>query len=539
MRRTLLSQIVGVTLLCALTSCASWMTGDDEGTTASPQGADSWSDTAATGAGAAAPARTTAPSDQRDAGPAPTSRGGMVTVSAAYPTGNRATSAVLLEKHLPAEVTAGVPFEYRIHVENLSSLPLENVTVTDRVAGVFRVDQTQPPSSSAGGALQWNLGNLAPGGSTVIRVQGSATGEGSITSCAEVTYSSALCATIDVVAPRLEISKSGPSEVLLCDPIPYEFVVTNAGTGTVRGVVVSDELPDGLQTADGLQSFQFTVGDLGPGQSKAYQVTAQATREGSYSNSATASGQGGLSATSNTVTTRVRAPRLAISKSGTERSFIGRTITYEITVSNAGDVGVTDVVLEDRMPGGTAFVSASHGGAAGGGSVRWNLGTLAPRASTSVQLVLTARNKGFVRNTATASGRCAEAVSASAETEVTGIPAILLEVVDVDDPVEVGRETTFVITVTNQGSATATKVLVDATFESTMQGTAAGGATAGTAQGQRVDFAELPALEPGQQAQWQVRARALGEGDHRIRVTLTSDQLTRPVEETEATNLYQ
>lgn len=532
MRRTRLLPIVGVMLLCAtMSSCASWMNGDS-GATSSGSSADPWAGTGGEGS------TTSAPTTVAEGG-APRTAGGMVVVSAAYPTGNRATSAVLLEKRLPAEVNAGVPFEYQIYVENLSSLPLENVTVSDRVSGVFQMTESQPAASSAGGALQWNLGNIAPGGSTSIRVMGSATGEGSITSCAEISYTSALCATIQVVAPRLEITKRGPAEVLLCDPIPYEFVITNTGSGTVRGVVVSDQLPSGLQTADGLESFQFTVGDLGPGQSKAYQVTARATRAGSYSNTATAAAQGGVTATSNSVGTTVREARLAISKSASQRQFIGRNIRYEITVSNPGDVAVTDVVLEDRLPGGTAFVSASHNGVASGDSVRWNLGTLAPRASTTVELVANAQGKGVVRNVATASGRCAQAVSATAETEITGIPAILLEVIDVEDPVQVGGETTYVITVTNQGSAADSNVVIAVTFESNMQATAAGGATAGTAQGQRVTFAPLGQLAPGQQVQWQVRARALGEGDHRIRVALTSDQLTRPVEETEATNLYQ
>jgi hypothetical protein len=37
---------------------------------------------------------------------------------------------------------------------------------------------------------------------------------------------------------------------------------------------------------------------------------------------------------------------------------------------------------------------------------------------------------------------------------------------------------------------------------------------------------------------WRVVVRAVEPGDVRMKVTLTSDQLTRPVEKTEATNFY-
>ena len=48
----------------------------------------------------------------------------------------------------------------------------------------------------------------------------------------------------------------------------------------------------------------------------------------------------------------------------------------------------------------------------------------------------------------------------------------------------------------------------------------------------------LPVLQPGARAEWQVVVKAVKAGDVRFKVEMTSDQLSRPVEETEATNLY-
>ena len=46
-------------------------------------------------------------------------------------------------------------------------------------------------------------------------------------------------------------------------------------------------------------------------------------------------------------------------------------------------------------------------------------------------------------------------------------------------------------------------------------------------------------MAPGEKATWTVTVKALKAGDVRFKTKMTSDQLGRPVEETEATNLYE
>jgi hypothetical protein len=54
-----------------------------------------------------------------------------------------------------------------------------------------------------------------------------------------------------------------------------------------------------------------------------------------------------------------------------------------------------------------------------------------------------------------------------------------------------------------------------------------------------VKFFPLSSLAPKVKAVWRVFVRAVRPGDVRFKVVLNVDQLTRPVEETEATNLYE
>ena len=65
------------------------------------------------------------------------------------------------------------------------------------------------------------------------------------------------------------------------------------------------------------------------------------------------------------------------------------------------------------------------------------------------------------------------------------------------------------------------------------------GATSGTLQDNKVSFAALRRLAPKAKATWRVVVRAVKPGDVRFKVAMNTDQIERPVEETEATHLYE
>jgi hypothetical protein len=97
--------------------------------------------------------------------------------------------------------------------------------------------------------------------------------------------------------------------------------------------------------------------------------------------------------------------------------------------------------------------------------VVWQLGTLAAGASKKVSITYTPTGAGVLAETATVTAVCANTVTATAETTVYGIAAVLLEVIDTDDPVRVGGQTTYLITATNQGSSPNTNVQITAAVE--------------------------------------------------------------------------
>ena len=129
-------------------------------------------------------------------------------------------------------------------------------------------------------------------------------------------------------------------------------------------------------------------------------------------------------------------------------------------------------------------------------------------------------------------------MTAAADTVIRGIPAILLEMVDDPDPIELGKTTTYTITVTNQGTAIDSNIKVVCTMEDTMGYESNSGATKGSVDGMTVTFEPLVSLAPKEKAQWKVVVKALKEGDVRFKVAINSDATTRPVEKSESTHFY-
>ena len=75
-------------------------------------------------------------------------------------------------------------------------------------------------------------------------------------------------------------------------------------------------------------------------------MSVRSGRTGEFTNTASATEEGGLSAEAS-VTTVVRQPVLAVTKTGPELRYLGRSATYEITVGNTGDAPARDLMKVD------------------------------------------------------------------------------------------------------------------------------------------------------------------------------------------------
>jgi len=462
---------------------------------------------------------------------------GFYTVSMTYPSAD--CGIIQVDKTMPREVGVKEPFEYSIRVTNLTDMPLVDVVITEDLPDNFRLTSTNPTVYREANKLVWRINSFGARAAEEITVSGMAAEIDSLRHYTMVTYTTQTSADIRVVQPRLELVKTAPTEVALCEPIPVEFTVTNLGTGATQDVKIVDTLPAGLQTADGKGEVILDVGTLEAGQSRQFSVELQATKTGVYDSKAVATSASGLQAESEATVTAVRQPLLTIVKSGPKLKYLGRLVTYEITVANVGDGTAKDTIVEDTVPVEATSIEATGGAKLSGSKLVWELGDLAREAVKTVRVSYMPTRIGTLTSSATASAYCTEGVIASAKTSVVGIGAVRLEVIDIDDPVEVGERATYVITVTNQGSAPDTNIRVDCVLEDKVEYVSSAGATTGSVMGNMVNFAPLHTLAPGTKATWRIVVKGVRPGDVRFKVSLNTDQLVRPVEESEATHVYE
>lgn len=219
--------------------------------------------------------------------------------------------------------------------------------------------------------------------------------------------------------------------------------------------------------------------------------------------------------------------------------LVGAAFDACFTVRNFGEVTEPEVVVRLPLPpGARAAVEGTE--AESGQQLVWRLAALAPGESRQVCAAVRLSTAGQFQFNASLfdAGTGTAVTTTSCELLATGRPAVLLEVVDLEDPIEVGGEEIYEIVVTNQGSAPATNLRITCWIESTQEYLRTLGPTAGHLQDDVVVFAPLAELAPKDQAVWLVAVRAHTPGDVRFTVELTSDQLTRPVRETEATTQY-
>jgi len=446
---------------------------------------------------------------------------------------------IQVDKAMPEEVRLNTPFAYVIKVTNLTDTMLTQITITETLSKEFQLKGSEPAGLVDGNKLIWEIDSLGPKASKSIKISGIATGSKQLEHSTSITHMIRDTAVVKIVEPALQLKKTAPAEALLCEPIQVEFIVTNTGTGAAQNVQIIDTLPAGLQTVDGKGKITLDAGTLGAGESRRFAVKLRATKTGVYVDKAVAMSASGPQAESEATTTTVRQPILTITKSGPKRQYLGRSVAYEITVLNKGDGPAQNTIVEDIIPPGVTSVEATAGAQFSTSKLVWELGTLEPNTSKKVRISYTPIREGEVMATATASAYCAEPVSDSAKTSVSGIAAPHVEVDDMEDPVEIGSTTTYVVTVTNEGSAADGNIRIVCTLDDKLQYVSSAGATAGSIMGKTVSFAPLHGLEAKAKATWRVIVRGAQAGDVRFKVAMQSDGLAMPVEETEATHVYQ
>ena len=446
------------------------------------------------------------------------------------------TDLVEVTKHSPATASVGQTIENTIVVNPRAHVG--NVELTHFVPANAEFVKADPaPASVSGKKLVWNWAELKQSEKRNVKVWIKPMAEGSLRSCSTIHALPFGCVVTKVGKPAITVEKSGPAVANVGDRVTYNIVVRNTGTSPAELVEVKDTLPPGFTHESGKRELIFDAGNLQPGDAKQATVVVTAAQRGVFVNRVVASAANTDPATAE-ATTKVVQPGLKIVKTGPPQQFLGKTATYDITVSNIGDTTLTGVTVTDNAPT-NAVIKAAPGAQVVGNQATWSVGTLESGKSRQLSLGLQAREPGITVNNVSVSTAEGLTDASQAQTLWRGFAAVLVEMVDSPDPLLVGESTTYTLKVTNQGTAEDRNVSIVVKFPQQLAPTAAGGQTVGTIQGSNVVFAPLASIGPKQVATWTIKAKAAAVGDGRVTAEITTALLkSRPVMEIEATQVY-
>ena len=311
-------------------------------------------------------------------------------------------------------------------------------------------------------------------------------------------------AGVDVTTVNADLSimkTDSPDPVTVGQTLTYTITVTNNGPDGATGVTMTDILPGGVTYGSATPSqgscselsgtVTCNLGSLANGASATITILVTPTAPGTITNTATVTGTENDPNTANNntgpVSTTVNpipppSADLSITKTDSpDPVTVGQTLTYTITVTNNGPSGATGVTVTDTLPGSVTFVSASptQGSCTpSSGTVTCNLGSLANGASAIITIQVTPTATGTITNSAIVTGNENDPNTGNnntgpVTTTVDPPPPTNADVsitkADSPDPVpSVGQNLTYTITVTNNGPATATGVVMTDTLPSTV-----------------------------------------------------------------------
>ena len=290
------------------------------------------------------------------------------------------------------------------------------------------------------------------------------------------------------------VKSDAPDPVTAGNNVTYTLIVTNDGATTSTSVVLTDTLPSGVGlvsatstqgTCAGTSTITCNLGGIGSGSSVTVTIvvsvvlTTPCPMVNAASVAASEPDPDPSDNTATTNTTVLSCADLAVDKSDSpDPVSAGSNLTYTVTVSNNGPGTSTAVVLTDNLTTTATFVSAAstQGSCAeSGGTVTCNIGDMTTSTVATVTIVITSNTAGTIVNTVSVSSAVFDPVSAnnSGTETTTGVPSganadLSVTESDSPDPVTVGSNITYTITVVNNGPSTSTAVTLTENLPATV-----------------------------------------------------------------------
>ena len=279
---------------------------------------------------------------------------------------------LLVEVQMPKSALAGDDVPVRIRVSNPGTGIATGIFLTEVVpAGL---------EHTAGGELEYEVGNLQPNESRELELTLRAVKEGTsvnvIQGEGDGTLKSETKTQIQIVAPALAVDIEGPKRRFLDRQATYTVSLANPGTAAAKEVELATFLPKGLQFVDAdnhgeydaaTHSVRWLLEELPAKEKGSVTLTAMPIEPGQQLLRVETTAARGVSAKKEEAIIVEGAASIVFQVVDTADPVeVGGDVTYEVVVANQGSKEATNVQLTIALPEGMKALEAE-------GPARYNI----------------------------------------------------------------------------------------------------------------------------------------------------------------------
>ncbi len=469
----------------------------------------------------------------------------LSTVSSAYSSSTTQKPAVSLaqsptvsvEWRSTGAITVGQESTCELIVKNSGAVNAKDVEVQASFPANVRLVGAEPKPASDSN-LVWEFAEIAPGDEKIVHVKFVPVERGEVSASANVRFTGAASTSFAVTEPLLSIKLEGSSEVMVGEHASQTLLISNPGTGTAANVKVEAIIPAGLEHARG-ERLLMELGNLAPGENRPIRLALTAVAGGRQVIDVHASADNGLVQSAAAEVT-VIAPSLAASIEGPSLRYLGRQATYILHVSNDGAAATDNVRVMHKVPDGFEFISAERGAQYDPQNrmLNWFVGRLDRGEAAQVSVVLKAKSTGEFTHFVRATSEHGAMSDTEVTTRIDGAASLVVDVLDLDDPVEVGVETAYEIRVKNEGTASAQNVGLTCELPAGVEFLTASGDSSHDHNQELVVFQPVAEVAAGKTLTYRVKVKGTLSGNMRFRTKVSSDSLAEPLASEEMTKIY-